>query len=397
MNHSTRVTDATKVASRGALVIAVLLVIAPSRAEAQSTLCNQPVSGHVVLTDDVNCVDSDGLVVAADNTTIHLNGFTIRCTDPDGYKGSCQGGDVVNNPAPNPDPDTGNETQDFGIDTAGCGPGGTVGACSNVNIQGPGRIQGFDIGVFVFGGPADGPSAKNIKVRKVNVTAPDGRADFSLFLAQERPSSFGILVQNFVSSSGNALEVFGNAVDNHTIGIAVYNASDVDVKMNFVHDNNDAGTTTSVFESHGILVCTNEPLCDPFGLGGQVAARNKIHNNLVVDNGQNLGGLHEEPDSGITVTGPGTSNNDVVHNNVSFNNGDGVVIRNGANNNRIANNSALYNTTYEASAEQPFYDISHRAPVGANNTFHTNNRCEKESPLTVPENVCNLGEGDWWK
>src|SRR5437016_9643779 len=73
------------------LVVAVLILGAPA-AHADGvtypTMCGQVVSGKVVLTQDINCVDLfgsgniNGLTVGGPNTTIFLNGFSIKCFDP---------------------------------------------------------------------------------------------------------------------------------------------------------------------------------------------------------------------------------------------------------------------------------------------------------------------------
>src|SRR5262245_34006448 len=64
--------------------------------QAQAALsCGDPVSGHVILTNDIVCVDNGnqssilGLVVTADDTQIDLNGHTISCSGP-GFLGSCE-------------------------------------------------------------------------------------------------------------------------------------------------------------------------------------------------------------------------------------------------------------------------------------------------------------------
>src|SRR2546422_6808256 len=130
---------AIAVVGRATLVVAVLIVGAPA-AHADGvtypTMCNNlgvPVSGKVVLTQDIICTDLlgagnvNGLTVGAPNTTIFLNGFSIKCFDPrpsgpfptvNSYKFSCQGDFQTSSPF----------FADTGIDTCGF---------SNVQIKGP--------------------------------------------------------------------------------------------------------------------------------------------------------------------------------------------------------------------------------------------------------------------
>ena len=95
-------------------------------------------SGDYVLNSDLTCNDSSAIVVDADNVTIRLSGFSIRCwtsgaaTDPTTtppnvyktYKNSCQGSFYTGT-------DLGEHVKDCGIWTKGH---------SNVTIKGPGMI-----------------------------------------------------------------------------------------------------------------------------------------------------------------------------------------------------------------------------------------------------------------
>src|SRR5882672_12227860 len=106
---------AIAVVGRATLVVAVLILGAPAAhadVVTYPTMCNNGgvrVSGKVVLTQDIICTDTgglgsgavNGLTVGAPNTTIFLNGFSIKCFDPrpsgpdhptvNSYKFSCQG------------------------------------------------------------------------------------------------------------------------------------------------------------------------------------------------------------------------------------------------------------------------------------------------------------------
>jgi len=177
-------------------------------------------------------------------------------------------------------------------------------------------------------------------------------------------------------------------------------------------------TTTTTFESHGVIVCANDP-SNPtraFACTPGVSARNKLRNNLVVDNGQNScsgTGCNTNPpgpedesteqiDGGLSLIGV-ANKNDVNNNIVIGNNGDGISLRNGADKNRINSNSSLMNTSTDApytATGQPvaphFWDITFRG-AGLNNTINSNNRCLTQT-LDVPAAICGAGQNTtWWQ
>ena len=338
------------------LVLGVALLVCSTAAPAQAqTACPKEINSSascgclavssVSLKADMLCMDKDGIIVGANGITIRLNGFRIQCTDPLGYGMSCQGGTHPNN------------------------TGVKIVNRSNVTVRGSGAIQGFDTGILVSGG-------SYIEIEKLNITAPD--ADLGVFLAvgatpTARPDTAGILVQG--TSLYSDIDIFANSVDNHTAGIRLENAKGVEVRMNFAHDNNGGLSSTFGGESHGVHLVDSTD--------------NVIHNNLVVDNGVNVG-----DDSGIMLDG--SLNNRVHGNNVSFSNGDGISVRQGSANNVIDNNVILYNTSNETipSNGRIFFDLASKTGAGVN-TFNTNNRCETES-TGVPATVCNSGEGEAW-
>src|SRR3989449_4267270 len=476
---------AIAIVGRATLVVAVLILGTPAAHAAgvtYPTLCNNggmPVSGKVVLTQDIICTDAgglgsgavNGLTVGAPNTTIFLNGFSIKCFDPrpsgplwgplpapNSFKFSCQGDFQI----------SGGFFADTGIDTCGF---------SNVQIKGPGMIQGFSVGVRMRGraptnttGPCGagaanltGPSANNVKVQKLNVTGPDGRSDISDHLDGPLQKSFGIMASNFIEdpttcpnwdsddghTHGN--EIFGSSVENHVLGVALYNASRVNVHENFVHDNNSAGgsticpapmipcvtnsgTTTTITdadtiistecgfgqkcESHGIVVCANFTPGDSraFACTTGVSRRNKIQNNLVVDNAQNsfdstntapdaTNEGTEQVDGGLSLIGNALKN-DVRNNTVLSNNGDGISVRNDADLNRFSSNTSLMNSTTQScvviglttTCTPRFWDLTFRG-AGPNNIFNSSNRCLTQSPSSgaIPTGTCNPNENTTWQ
>lgn len=61
----------------GAVVVALAGVVALATAASAAPACGATVSGYVVLTGDLNCAGTDGLVVAGPRTLVNLNGYTI--------------------------------------------------------------------------------------------------------------------------------------------------------------------------------------------------------------------------------------------------------------------------------------------------------------------------------
>src|SRR5439155_8632195 len=199
---------------------------------------------------------------------------------------------------------------------------------------------------------------------------------------------------------------------------------------NFVHDNNSAGesticpngicvtnsgTTTTITdgdtiistecgfgqkcESHGIVVCANFPPPNDsaaFACTQGVSFRNKIQNNLVVDNAQNSFGTSTAPtatnekteqvDGGLSLIGNALKN-DVRNNTVLSNNGDGISVRNDADLNRFSSNTSLMNSTTQScvvvglttTCTPRFWDLTFRGG-GLNNSFNSSNRCLTQSP-----------------
>jgi hypothetical protein len=303
---------------------------------------------NVTFKADVTCTNRDGIIVGANGITIRLNGFRLQCTDPLGFGFSCQGND----------PDGIRET------------GIKINGSNYVTVTGGGAIQGFDTGVLV-----KGSSSYNVTIAKVNITGPD--ADLGVLASGgARPDTDGILVQD--TSLSSAIDIFGNSVDNHVSGIRLQNAKGVEVRLNFAHDNNGGISTFGGGEAHGIHLVDSD--------------NNKVHDNLVVDNGVNF-----PDDSGIMLNGVFTFNNRVNGNNVSFSNGDGISVKGGAANNVIDRNQILYNTSSEFVPDpgRTFFDLAVRDDRSTNNTFNTNNQCETQS-ARVPATVCNSGEGEPW-
>jgi hypothetical protein len=282
-----------------------------------SSACPQTVSASARLETDLLCTDTSGLIVGADNISIDLNGHKIVCTGS-GYLGSCQGGTTV----------------EIGVDT-----NGHDGVHVFSHVTG-GTIDGFDRGVFVRG-LSDGAT-----VNQLTLTGP-ALAGVPPF----RPAVFGVLVEGNHCPDGGVL-VSGNEAENHTTAIRVNVGSCVTVSGNYVHDNSGG---------------------DPDTLLAGIRLRNSSLNG---------GGVVElPPDSGIVLDNALTTGNQVVGNEVTGNNGEGIATALGAAGNSILNNEMRFNTQFDA-----FSDNS-----GAN-SWNNNNRCRTQTVPQPPAGVCNPGE-----
>ena len=300
--------------------------------------CGSTVTGTVVLDADMNCVNSHGLVVGSDNTTIDLNGHTISCSGP-GYLGSCQGLDK------------------WGI---------MVWEKNNVTIKGQGKINGFEVGVWL-------QKTVGANVRDLEVTGPASPG----FGSNPRADSAGILLQGAFCPAGNltTANIHGNKVSNHRLGIFLLFSGCANVGHNYAFDNN----SDSWQNSWGIIA-------------GQVS-NTTIVANIVERNGDNL----SIAEGGIAIGGPDAKNN-VVTNNLSSNNcGDGIQLgaanpgSNVVTNNVMRNNgTSALNGKCKAPVAGAFFDLAERVGATGNN-INKNNKCETQIG-TLAAGICNAGE-----
>jgi hypothetical protein len=316
--------------------------------------CGDSVSGNVILTADLNCVNQSGLTISAANTTINLNGHSILCGGA-GFAGSCQG-------------------------TAGAPPAGLpVGIFSNnhnnVAIQGPGTIGGFGFGVDLQGGTG-------LLVHHVNITGP------AVPLAQnQRGTAIGIFIRSVACPDSPFAPfitgaIYSNQVANQVTGILLVNSSCLQLFGNQASNNNGGNGG-----GHGIAVA-----------GG---GRNWIYRNTVTNNG-----LNRNFDSGIDLTHSfensvleEANQNVVLSNQVSNNCGDGVAvgssINNAANNNNILMNTAKFNGEgshdglCDLTRINPFHDLAQYS--GSGNAWNPNNVCHTQT-ANIPAGVCNPNE-----
>lgn len=303
---------------------------APQAAPPSPTIaCGQTVSGSVRLAADLHCTNSSGLVVGADGTSIDLNGHEIVCTGA-GFQGSCQG----------------SSTARIGVDTNNYDD---VHVFSHVA---GGTIDGFDQDVYVRS-LSDGATVKGL-----TLTGPDLPA-----VPPYRPAVFGILVEGDHCAGGSVL-VGDNEVENQTTGIRVNVASCVNVGSNGVHDNGggDPALTLNV------------------GIRVRNSSSNVIRGNVVTHNGSGVI-APPPPDAGISLDNAATTGNQVVRNEVSDNNGEGISTAQGAFANTIVNNTMRSNSQFDAYSDG-----------AGSNSWNNNNRCQTQTTPDPPAGVCNPGE-----
>ena len=342
--------------SRAFLVMAVaavaLVLGAPARAAEETVVtCDRPVTGTVKLANDLDCVETDGLVVASDNTVIDLNGHRITCTGA-GYEGSCQGTAVGG--ARDLEPDQGVVINGF----------------DNVHVftSVPGaKIDGFDDGVFIN-------RSSNVKVEHLILTGPPGRPGPA---GNPRPPTHGVLVQEASCGGANVHigtgEKRGNDASNHNQGVAI-NGDCVSVVHNRLHHNNSNAAVRfglpAFPPSNGLLLSH--------------AAHNVVRGNEIVENGDE----DETVDAGLRIRREQSTDNLVTNNDVSDNLGDGILLEQGANSNFILNNTMLSNGGTLSGTV--FYDAAGRGapggPPGSEplNEWNQNNRCVTQNDEVSP-------------
>jgi len=321
--------------------------------------CGDSVSGIVTLTNDIVCTDAGpgpilGLTVAADDTTINLNGHTISCSGG-GFMGSCQ------------------STSTYNGGTGAPVSVGIISSFKNVEIVGPGTVTGFNTDIRLSNGPG-------LLVTNVTVTGPPT----PVFADNDRLFNVGIVIANTTcSASGeeDAAILRSNDISNTAQGIQLNNAQCVMVLRNNVHNNASRTNNTP-----GIVLIES--------------SNSKLNMNFVHANGLNMPGSN--PAGAIQIMNASTGNV-LVDNTVVSNCTNGIAAFDGppapsgsTMGNTIVFNVARFNSAVDTLGgqcvvliEDPFFDL---ATVNAGtNSWHTNNRCRTQGP-GIPAGVCNPGE-----
>ena len=221
------------------LFAAAVLVLAGDTAQALTNIgaCGFVASGtpddtYVVTGNIATTADGlaeDCITMDINNTTLFLGGFTITCSDGQGFS-------------------------ERGVKIVGV---------SNVTVIGPGTITDCDQGVEI-------DASSNVLVKGLFVTGPPSLG----VNLNPRPASQGIRVKDTVCPDPEDIivNIMDNEVENTRCGIALVSADCVNVHRNFTHDNN-----SDPVACFGILIQGDSD-------------NNNIGHNIVTENGENLGG-----------------------------------------------------------------------------------------------------------
>ena len=330
---------------------ALLATAGPAQAARETPVsCGQVVAGTVKLANDLHCVETDGLVVGSDDTIIDLNGHRITCSGA-GYRGSCQGTAVAS--APDEEPEDGvsiNGRDNVHVFTSVYGA----------------TIDGFDNGIDIN-------RSSDVKVEHLFITGPPGED-----AANPRPFSHAIIVRGSTCGADKQIHLGtgqypSNDLSNHNQGIAI-NGSCVSVVQNRTHDNNSNGSVPS----NGILIN-----------GG---SNNVVRGNEVYNNGDRVDST--EQDGGVTLRNRANQNH-VLNNKVTENFGDGISVRSGSFDNKMDDNTMLFNGGPLSGSL--FYDAAGRGAPGGRpgseplNEWNQNNRCLTQNE-EVPPGTCSPDE-----
>ena len=191
--------------------------------------CGQIIKGNVKLGSNLIC-DNDGLIVGGNDTTIDMNGFSLKGPGVDSNK--------------------------VGI---------MIGGQNNVTITGNGIISGFQSGIYVSGGT-------NVYAKEINVN--NNKVAFYLTGAQ------------------NA-QISNNMVSENTIGVALHSSKDAEVNFNQLSKNRLSGVTlintaNSTLHGNNILNTSNGIFLDTQSSLNKVDFNNVFNNILDINNANNL-------------------------------------------------------------------------------------------------------------
>lgn len=191
--------------------------------------CGQIIQGNVKLGSNLIC-DNDGLIVGGNDTTIDMNGFSLKGPGVDSNK--------------------------VGI---------MIGGQNNVTITGNGIISGFQSGIYVSGGT-------NVYANEINVN--NNKVAFYLTGAQD-------------------VQISNNMVSENTIGVALHSSKDAEVNFNQLSKNRLSGVTlintaNSTLHGNNILNTSNGIFLDTQSSFNKVDFNNVFNNILDVNNANNL-------------------------------------------------------------------------------------------------------------
>jgi nitrous oxidase accessory protein NosD len=200
-----------------------------SRTPVTNAACGQVVEGLVELNSDLNC-SGDGLIVGDDDTTIRLNGHTIRGPGPDSSK--------------------------VGI---------SVGNEDRVRIEGPGTIEQYQAAILASG--AKGTSITSLTLRGNQI---------ALF-----------------STGTEDLQAMQNMINSNSIGVASHSSTGLQLDENLISGNQLAGVTfvntrDSTISTNNILESENGVFVDAQSSNDKVQFNNVLRNTVDLNNANGL-------------------------------------------------------------------------------------------------------------
>jgi parallel beta-helix repeat protein len=212
-----------------------------ARTPVTNAACGQVVEGLVELNSDLNC-SGDGLIVGDDDTTIRLNGHTIRGPGPDSSK--------------------------VGI---------SVGNEDRVRIEGPGTIEQYQAAILASG--AKGTSITSLTLRENQIGV------FSTGI-ENLQGMQNIITRNnigFASHSSNGLQLDENLVSGNQLAGITLNATD----DSLLSKNNVRESENGIFvdsESNGNRIESNDLLRNTVDLNNANGLATNVNSNIFSDN-----------------------------------------------------------------------------------------------------------------
>jgi nitrous oxidase accessory protein NosD len=200
-----------------------------ARTPVTNAACGQVVEGLVELNSDLNC-SGDGLIVGDDDTTIRLNGHTIRGPGPDSSK-----------------------------------VGVSVGNEDRVRIEGPGTIEQYQAAILASG--AKGTIITSLTLRGNQI---------ALF-----------------STGTEDLQAMQNMINSNSIGVASHSSTGLQLDENLVSGNQLAGITfvntrDSMISTNNILESENGIFVDAQSNNDKVQFNNVLRNTVDLNNANGL-------------------------------------------------------------------------------------------------------------
>ena len=191
--------------------------------------CGQLVQGDVKLSSNLIC-KGDGIIVNGNNTTIDMNGYSLK--------------------------GPGMNSNKVGI---------MVGGQNNVTVSGNGIISGFQSGIYVSG-------SSKVYTHEVNVN--NNKVAF-YFTGTQYP------------------QISNNMANNNTIGVALHSSKNAEVTYNQMSQNRLSGVTlintgNSVIHGNNILNTSNGIFLDTQSSSNKIDFNNVFNNILDINNANNL-------------------------------------------------------------------------------------------------------------